>query len=255
MIFFKYIKQLRRFCFISLLMLFGFNVGASECSAFQLQNNRSSGISVKSNKCSELPYISVGTIFDLAPQGRLWLKSSVSEHGEQDLLMICQNRTEQAIQLEFSDPSSPWLSFVKLKNCSGWIDNKLSCDGDNGEKQGIYCVTAFLKPVLKSVSEQTERTSSVKMRVPNQSIGSSSHLDKQQLLEALKPELKLCKRLNEISQDIRVSWVVQMTMVKMFEVKTPKISNKYGLSECMKSVVTAISYPMFSRVESFNSIF
>ena len=46
-----------------------------------------------------------------------------------------------------------------------------------------------------------------------------------------------------------------MTKVKMFEVEAPKIQNKYGLSECMKAAVTAVSYPIFSRIESFNGIF
>ncbi len=254
MIFLKCSQPLSFFYFISFLTLSGFNAVASECGVLQLQSNRSSGIRVKSNKCSELPYISVGTVFELAPQGRLWLKPTAPEHERLSFQMICQNRTEHLIQLEFSNPLSPWLSLAKLKNCSGWVDNKLSCDGNKGQKHGIYCVTAFLKPALSN-SEKTQRTSSVKMRTPTQGVGSNLYFDKQKLLAALKPELQLCKQVNEISQDIRVNWIVQMTKVKMFQVIAPEMPNKYGLSECMEAVVTAIPYPLFSRTVSFNSIF
>ncbi len=255
MVIFKYNKQLSFFCLISVITMSSFNAEASECGVLKLQSNRSSGISVKSNKCSELPYVSMGAVFEMAPRGRLWLKSNATVHDNQGFQMICQNRTEQAIQLEFSGPLSPWLSLARLKNCSGWVNNKLSCDGNNGESQGVYCVSAELNPVSRNSTEQVQRSSSVKMRDKNQLANTNTRLNKQQLLESLKPEFKLCKQLNEVSQDIQVNWVVQMTKVKMFEVILPKLLNNNGLSECMKAVVTAISYPMFSRTENFNSIF
>ncbi len=253
--YFKNIRRLIRFCFINFLILFGFNVVASECGVFQLQNNRSSGISVKANKCSELPYISKGTVFDLAARGRLWLKSNSTELEGQGFQMICQNRTGQVIQLEFSDPLSPWLSLAKLKNCQGWTNNKLSCDGNNAEKKGVNCVFTFLKPALNNSAEQIQRTSSVKMRDLNQLVTSVTHFDKPQLLESLKPELTLCKQVNEITQDIRVNWVVQMTKVKMFELMSPKVQQNDALSGCIEAVIKTTTYPMFSRKESFDSVF
>lgn len=255
MIFLKYIRPLSFLCFINFSVLLSFNTEASECGVLQLQKNRSSGINIKSNKCSALPDISVGTVFDLAAQGRLWLKSSAAENGEQGFHMICQNRTGQSIQLEFSKPLSPWLNVEKLKDCNDWTDNKLSCGGDSTKKRGIYCVLAFLKPVLKNNSGKMSRTASVKMRTFDLRTETNSHLGKQQLLEALRPELKLCKQLYEISQDIHVNWIVQMTKVKMFEVASVGVQKNQGLADCIESVVTTVSYPMSSTRESFNSVF
>ncbi len=254
-IFFMHIKQLILFCLASFILLFGINSEASECGVFQLQSSRSSGVAVKSNKCTELPSISKGAVFDLAAQGRLWLKSNASTIEQQGFQVICQNRTGQVIQLEFSDPVSPWLSLEKLKNCQGWANNKLSCGGNNAEKKGINCIFTLIKPTLKNTENLMQRTSSVKMRDPNKRGPTETHFNKAQLLNDLKLELTVCKQVNEFTQDIRVNWVVQMTKVKMLELMTPKMLKNAALSDCIEAVINSVSYPMFSRSESFDSIF
>jgi len=255
--YFKHIKQLLQICLISSLLL-SFNAGASECGVLQLQNNRSSGVAVKSNKCNGLPNISIGTVFDLSARGRLWLKSNSAADAPHEFQMICQNRTTQTIQLAFSDPFLPWLSQARLKNCSNWVNNKLSCDGNNGEKSGVYCVLAFIKPVSKDKAGQIERTSSVKMRDISQLFEADSQydsFDKQQLVETLVSELKLCKSLSNVSKDMQINWVVQQARVKTFKVMTASVQNNQALSECIQAVISTTSYPRFSKEVSFNSVF
>jgi len=257
--YFKYIKLLALFCFVNFAVLFSFNVGASECGILQLQNNRSSGVSVSLNQCDELPNISTGTVFDLAARGRLWLKSTSFDGGENGFQMICQNRTGRSVQLDFSSPFLPWLKLDKLSNCSGWVDNKLSCDGNDGVKHGLHCVLAFYKPVLRSRDEKIERTSSVKMRSLNSiDTGHAAEItadDKALLLEALHPELKICKKLNNIFQTVRIDWDVQMAHVINFRINAPGVQVSADLVECLDAIITTMPYPVSSRKESFVSIF
>lgn len=254
--YFKSVKQLMFFCFINLFLLISFNVSGSECGVLTLRANRSSGISIEANKCEQLPNISRGTIFDISAKGRLWLKSNPAKPKKNEFQMICQNKAGISALLEFSDELSPWLSQTKLSNCTGWVDNKLSCDSQNGEKSGVYCVLAYVKEVTGNRSKQIERTTSVKMRGIKllQSENTAVSSDKQKIPESIKQDLDLCKKLSGIKQDVKVAWTVgQNNEIKEIEVTpTEKLND---LSECVKAVVTTSSYPTLSEKVTFNSIF
>jgi len=255
-----YVKYIRQIILITLInsVLYSFSASATECGVLKLQNNRSSGVIVKANQCDELSKISIGTIFELSAQGRLWLKANASKYSQHEFQMICQNRTKQTIALEFSEPFLPWLSFAKMNNCSGWVDNKLSCEGNNGEKKGLYCVLAFIQPRAVNEKEKIERTSSVKMRDVSQLFEADSQydsFDKQQFVETLVAELKLCKNLNGIPQEVQINWLVQMARVKSLKVLTPVVQNKEAFTECIEAVITTTWYPLFSKEVSFDSVF
>jgi|GEM_PF-1526167 len=255
---FKCIKQILLFGFMGCLLL-SFNATAAECGVLQLQNNRSSGVSVSSNKCNKQSNISIGTVFDLSARGRLWLKSLETGYADHEFQMICQNRTAKTVQLAFTESFLPWLSIANLNNCSGWIDHKLSCDGNSGEKDGIHCVLAFIKPGERSKTEHIERTSSVKMRDVSQLFEADNSgydaFDKQQFVETLVSELKLCKKLVGFSQDVSINWVVQMAEVKMLNVLTPWAQNNETFSACIGAVISTTAYPRFSKEVSFKSVF
>ncbi len=246
---------LKKIIIVSIFLLTDINVSASECGIFNFQENKSSGVFINENKCSELPYISRGTIVELLPKARLWLKSIPSEEDGSNFQMICQNRSESIIKLEFSEQQSPWLNLSKMNNCKGWVEDKLSCegDGDKDEKLGVYCVRALIKKSSgKSGSDPVERTTSIKLRGLKQSAG----VDKNRIQKLLKPELKLCKKLNQVSQTMEIKWTV-MPDNKVNEIQvnqTGEIVNN-GLSACAEAVVSAFMYPDFFKKEVFISSF
>ncbi len=229
---------------------------AEECGVLRFQSNRSSGISINGNDCKTLPNIALGTVFDVAGKGRLWLKSHSSGSAFQ---MICQNRTANVIQLEFSDMLTPWLNQAKLKNCSGWIENRLSCDGLLGEKNGLYCVLSFFKSMNGSKEAKIERTTSVKMRAIELSSEPKkllSKADKKKLLAAINPELKMCKQLHKMKNYIQFSWVVdQSTEKKEIHILSSIGLRHQALSECVQTVVSTFPYPRFQGQETFNLSF
>ncbi len=254
-----YLKNITRIIFLcssSFLFLSSTAINAAECGILKLQSNRSSGVTVQKNDCSELPAVSSNSIFELSPKGRLWLKSNEVKANNADFQLICQNKTADSIQIEFSASQSPWLNHSKLNNCSGWTNNKLTCDGNKGEKRGLYCVLSLAKVAKKST--QVERTTSVKMRGLNSFI-ETKDIDKhtsQQILAEINPELKLCKELNQYTMDAKISWNVEQNSGKQnINIISTSGLNTASLSECVKTVISTFSYPQLSKKISFNSTF
>jgi len=248
------IKSSVCYLMVGVLFLMSYQANASECGVMQLQSNRSSGVSMENNDCQDQPYVSIGTVFDLSSKGRLWLKSNASKFKGSEFQMICQNRTMNSLRLEFSDMLLPWLSQSKLNNCTGWVDNKLSCDGINSEKGGILCALSFIKSNKSTKTKQVERTTSVKMRDIKSLLESKPViLDKQQILEAIKPELNLCKKINDTKQGLKVSWVVQEAVVSDIELTTSNKLNKQVLSNCLEAVIRSTIYPKSTKEVLFKA--
>lgn len=248
--YFKQRKYLVWFCFTSILLV-SINVRAIECGVLQLQANRSSGVSIKTNKCKEISSIAIGAVLYLSAKGRLWLKSTSELATVPEFQMICQNRTKHLVQLEFSDMLSPWLNQSKLGVCSGWVNNKLSCAAQNNEKAVVQCVLSFFKSYSGYKLQQMERTTSVKMRDIKNLIKPKSAfvpIDKKSIIEAIKPELKLCKKLNGIKQQSKMAWVVDQNDDHIeIDIISAAGINYYGLFECVQTVISTFPYPTFSE--------
>lgn len=251
-------KRLVSLFLTAFLLLNSFYAGAEECGVIQIQRNRSSGVSINTNGCNENPYISRGSVFDLSAKGRLWIRSNPSAFLDSEFQMICQNRTAGTLQLHFSDALPPWLSQSKLKNCSGWVDNKLSCEGQNGEKNGVFCVLTFYKSVPGNKTFKIDRTTSVKMRGMEglqKSYTNSILAAKKQTIEAIKPEISLCKKINLMNRDIMINWTVINNEVKDINVASITKQHNGGWSECFESVISTFSYPNFPEKMTFNNTF
>ena len=152
------------FSVVNLCLLTSFHVQAGDCRAIYKQETHSSGVTVKENNCSQSPYLSTKSVIELAPKGRLWLKSIASEYVKSSFQLICQNELEHSVQLEFSDMLSPWLNVSKLGHCSGWVNHKLNCKITKSGQKGLYCVLSQLKEKTMIKPASPERTTSLRMR-------------------------------------------------------------------------------------------
>ncbi|MCF6202930.1 MAG: hypothetical protein L3J59_04550 [Methylococcaceae bacterium] len=243
---------MRLFFIISIFLLTTINSFALECGIFNYQENKSSGVFINDNKCSELPYISRETVVELLPKARLWLKSIPSKEVS-SFQMICQNRSKSIIKLEFSEQQSPWLNLLKMNNCNGWTEDKLSCDGDKDGDLGVYCVKALIKNKSgESGANTAERITSVELR----DVKSSAGIEKKQILDLLKPELKLCKKLSQVSQAMEIKWTVMPdNEVNEIQVNQEGKAVNNEVSACMEAAVSAFMYPDFFKKEIFISSF
>jgi len=252
-------KIRRILCFLSssVFLLFSYQANAGECGVLQLQSNKSSGVSSSENQCAESPYVSIGTKFELAEKGRLWLKSNKSKSMNSEFQMICQNGTGTKIQLEFSDMIPPWLNQSKLNNCTGWVNNQLSCDGFRGEKKAVLCVLSFKAKKLHK-SKDVQRTTSVKMRDIKSLLKTNAaqvSFDKKEVLESIKQELKLCKKLAQMKKEIGVKWAVSDRKVTKLKILSETDAlNNISLSNCIEMVISTIVYPSFEE-ETFYTVF
>ena len=253
-----YINGLSVFFSISILLLSA-NASASECGVLRLQNNHSTGVNIKENKCNEQPYIAIGAVIDLAAKGRLWLKSNHSPAIGSEFQMICQNETGRLLELEFSDMSTPWLNQGKLNGCTGWVNKKLSCEAKMGERNGLYCVLAFSQSNASNKHKKMERSTSVKLRgkiSSHQAVTAFSSAEKQQLFNTIEPEVALCKQLNQITTDIKVNWSVDNNaQVEGLNVSMIEPLNNDYLSECVKAVINTIQYPDLNEAIQFEHYF
>ncbi len=245
-------------CVISFLLLSSSPINATECGILQLKINRSSGINILKNACSKLPDVSSGSIFDLSPKGRLWLTSNTPKHSTASFQLICQNRTEYSLQIEFSDTQeSPFLDQTRLNNCSGWTNKKLACNGSHGEQKGLYCILSMTKAAHKN-SGKVERTTSVKMRGLNSFINAENTQNasnKQQILAAIRSDLQLCKALNQHTEVTKISWDVEQNAANKIIITSPSGLQNNSLSECVKTVVNTFTYPPLSQKTTFSSTF
>jgi hypothetical protein len=218
------------------------------------QDSKGSGVTVKRNNCSQPPYLSVGTVMELAPKGRLWLKSTPSEYVNSRFQLICQNRSSDSLQVEFSGMLSPWLSVPTL--CGSWVDNTLNCKAANGGQKGLYCVLSPLNERRASQSADPTRTTSVKMRELGGELRSSTGAVinfTQQKLDLIKSELYLCKSLNQIAAMDTMEWTVS-TEGEVNVIKASGMTN-HALLACYKAVVTTFPYPIFAKQMTFKSTF
>lgn len=239
----------------SVCLLTSFRVGASECRKIYQQDSKSSGVTVKENSCLQTD-LSTGSVVELAPKGRLWLKSAPSEYVKSRFQLICQNRSGDSLQLAFSDMLSPWLSVSALGNCqSGWVNNKLSCKATDGKQQGLYCVLSALNKSINIKSTRPERTTSVKMREIKKIRSSSGKVINfdQKRLDFIKSELQLCKALNQVAGKINMQWTVNMDG-QANVIERGSIEND-ALFACFEAVVTTFPYPEFSKKMTFKSTF
>ncbi len=258
--YYKCIKCLHIISVITLLLPVTRTI-ASECGVMQLKSNRSTGVTVKQNKCDTPPYIALGTVVDLSANGRLWLKSNQSPVIGSAFQLICQNKTSGSFQIEFSEMLTPWLNQEKLNNCSGWIDNKLDCKGNMGEKNGLYCVLTFDKAVSKTnkQNQQMERTTSVKIRGVGALTATTKTPDdeeKQEIVDTLKSDIALCKQLNKIPTTISVNWIVNNNAeAKKIQVSVKNNTPNRFLTECIETVINTYQFPLYSTNVSFKSTY
>ena len=240
------------FFIFSCALLASLNVNAGECRGLYVKDSKSSGMIVKKNNCLDSPHLSEGSVIELAPKGRLWLKSIASHETSTRFQLICQNRSNQLLQLEFSDNASPWLNLSKLNGCHNWTDNKLNCKGKKENELTLYCVLPPVPEKTAANAVTIERGTSVKMRSFDDA-KPSINFDEKKMLVIVNAELQVCKQLNQTTQALAISWIVDIE--SKISVDWGDVTINSGLSSCTKAVVTTFPYPKFSKTMVFNTTF
>lgn len=264
-------QKTSHFVTASLLLSIGAGIEAyaAECGVVQYLENKSNGVEVAANTCKVKDYVAVGSLFNLMPGARLWIKSPLSPSVEKHFNAICQNRSSAAISIALDSAASPWIAPNGLKNCSGWVDNKLSCDGVNGEKNALYCVIAEIEPSIYLAASSMERTTSVTLRgIPRikprnetpaeQPIG----FEKEHIITAMRPETELCRNVYQPDYRVKVEWIVdeQGQVINVAphaeaEGAEEAYTEDKGFIDCIVDVVKYFPYPKLSKFAFLSASF
>ncbi len=227
-----------------LLNAYHIEVNAQSSSLLTLQANRSSGYTVK-NETGETLDISATTLLTLAGHGRVWFKSP--EVGEDNALtLICQNNSSEDVVLEFNAPQWPWLNQSIYSACSGWVNHKLVCQIGKNAKDVLSC--GMLKRGDNPFSSgKIERRTSITMR----SLPAIKKAE-DQMLEEIKTELQLCKKVSGYPASIDLFWKVENGKYHYLEVMLDDTPEFRSLAECFDSVLKQHSFESFSGEQQFD---
>lgn len=211
------------------LLLGGFAVSsvmAAECGQAKLVEAGSSGVSVSQNTCQEQSRVTIGSVLELLPGSRMWLKFDPNLAGE-SFQLICQNKSAGAVNVNIASTATPWIKPQGLKNCEQWKNNKLFCEGSGGEKNSFFCAIASAKP--DKSKNPMEVTTSVKMRgIPMPAV-----VPVEDVIKSIKPDIELCKNLYNVSEKAEMSWTVSFGIIKDLSVSS---ENKDFIA-CVEGVV------------------
>lgn len=240
--------------FFLLLFLYCTNLSASDCGVLQFLKNKSHGVSIQKNACEKQTNIAIGTKIDLTPGARIWLKSFAKPDLDHHFQVICQNKSSFHVKLEVSRMFLPWMNPVNLDRCSSWIDNKLTCEDQNGNANRFFCAIASIKNPQHLIANEIERTTSVKMRTVDFNKGYP--LAMKDLIEIFKPEISLCRYLYQTRQTIDIKWTINdLGKVEDIAVSQIKSGKNSLFMECVEAVVKSYKYPVLAKNTNYSHQF
>lgn len=190
---------------IGLLIMLFFQpiVWAEECGVINLIKSKSRGSEILSNDCEDSSAMKLGSVVSMLPKARLWLMIA-SESGDKQQ-MICQNKHTQAVSVELTSLSLPWISPQGLSECSVTSKNRLVCDAEE-KKNVFFCAIASVKSIVNNTNT-VERATSVKMRSIFSMMNSQKDNNEYQLdLKAIKEDIRLCRKLHQNASELDISW-------------------------------------------------
>lgn len=233
---------------LSLLLsaLISGNAIAEECTSLKLISARNAGVTMTDNACKEQSKIAVGTNLQVSAGSRLWIKSAPEQNGVTSQV-ICQNRSSDTINVTINSDALPWIKPQGLNNCGEWVANKLSCDSNDGQKNGFFCALASSKPLM--VASAPKPTTSFKMR---STFSLLKGRNVEEIIKDIKPEVELCKNLYGITSSIKVSWDVS----KLGTVEKLSVDNdNTELAACIGSVLKPERHEQSSKETSYKQDF
>ncbi|GAB4268185.1 MAG: hypothetical protein Kow0065_18640 [Methylomicrobium sp.] len=224
----------------------------SECSNIQYLDNKSQGVTMTHGACESPDEVALGTVFTLQQGGRLWLKSKANPVSDTDFQIVCQSLSSTPLEVTVSSLFLPWIKPNELQNCSGWVDNRLKCDAADGTRNVFFCAIAAIKQVEPTADQQLAMTTSVKMRTIS-AYEEQRNIDK--VAEAMTPEIKLCRTLFHIENDVTVGWSVDAEGHAQDITLTPSQAGDERFSNCIESVVKSFDFSQANTGHRFTRTF
>ncbi len=226
------------------------NLQATECGIFKIQKNRSSGTSVINNNCANANELSLQATLEIQGNTRVWLESLSAFQDADNLLIICQNRSLQSINIQINSPLSPWINLKGAGLCDSWVNQRLECREANTNTGILFCAATQINTASENETTM-QRRSSITLRGLTQNKNNTVSLDERQpeinkWKISLKPEIDLCRKVFQVNQPITLSWKIKAaggaTDTKIAE---NGIDDQFA--ECTTEVIENFGFPSFGN--------
>jgi hypothetical protein len=198
----------------------------SDCGLIELQTKRSFNTTVISNPCTSEDILGLGSVIQISPGGRIWIKGS-SLASNTPIQLICQNNNHRTVLVKLSSLLAPWIRINNLNHCKTWIEQRLVCHDEKTKEKIFLCALSITK--ITSPNKHIQPTTSVKMRAIN--------IDKQniadQIILAIQADIELCLKL--FNQQTQL-WSITTDLDKnLIQFKSPK-NYDISLNACLSSI-------------------
>jgi len=216
----------------------------SGCGVMSLMAKKSYNTDIQGNTCSKNS-IGIDTKLTLKPEARLWLQEINQNNTSLLRQLICQNKSNNNIELQLNKSEPPWIKVATSQVCNEWSNNKLLCTDTANNTASLYCIQSSLKIHPTQDNKKMERTTSVKVRsLLTSNLQVSIPLTDFSSL-SLGEEVSLCRDLYQDIAPITASWHLDSdATVKHLKVKPNRLlRHKPHFINCVESVINAYPFP------------
>ncbi len=220
----------------------GSHVFAGPCSGIRLESDKSQGVVVLADLCTEADELSLGAVLQIPPRSRVWLKAPAS--GQQGhYQMVCQNRqTSTAVNMRLQSLRLPWVDLPSVGVCRPWDGKRLACDSRRGEKNAFVCVASLIQVPLWE--EAPALGTSLVLRSPLEPPGSDGEgYPAKKILSALQTEARMCRELYGPSEPMVWQWTVSPEGRAREITTASSHPQSSGLTACIHDVIQSFPYP------------
>ncbi|GEM_PF-5706050 len=215
---------------------------AGPCSGIRLESDKSQGVVVLADLCTEADELSLGAVLQVPPGSRVWLKAPDS--GQQGYYqMVCQNRqTSTVIKMRLQSPRLPWIDLQSVGICRPWNGKRLMCDSRQGEKNAFVCVASLIEVPLWE--EAPALGTSLVLRSPLEQSGAGEEgYPEKKIFSALQTEARMCRELYGPSEPMVWQWTVSPEGRAREIATASSHPQSSGLTACVHDVIQSFRYP------------
>ena len=220
-------------------------VQAGSCIALTVQKDRSPGATVVANECRDDENLALGSVVQMNGGARLWLKSQAEARSDSNFQVICQNKSIDQLQIEVVSPFLPWIKPKNVDQCGSWAGDRLSCNDAVSGMPILFCAIARIRNL--EYDNVIQRKTSVTMRgVVGQSgalsAGAGESADLEKIIDSLRPEVDLCKKVFQSQAAIALSWTIGVDG-RVHDAEAQGGRSTDALISCALDVVRNFAFP------------
>jgi len=152
---------------------------------------------------------SIGDSVTLNKKGRLWLTGNETRQGFTEI--VCQNLSNEAVNVELSSMGEPWISITGPVKCNDWKKNILICSvGDKAK--GVFCKINERTIVAADDGSKKQTSASVNVRAVQLDVEECGDFSEmrylQERIDYYAAGIDLCYSMYPKSGDIVINWVI-----------------------------------------------